>query len=298
VHRARAGIVAGLGIVALAGLAWLGAAALANDPAPTVAVDAPSRIERAVAAGRHVRIDGPHGIIHVWIPPSYHADTGATILYLHGYYDDADSSWTGHQLPQQFAMSALNAVFIVPEAPSGSRQPVNYPDLGELLRVVEDKAGITRGAALTVVVGHSGAFRTVEAWLNEPLVDQLVLIDALYADQDLIETWWRESPRHRVITVGEDTVLWNEELARAIPETLIIDRVPPTYDTWPAEAKTSRLVYIRAQYMHMPLVMDGIVLPAVLRLLPVELLGDEPWQEPLGSLPQLPDAAVDDATHD
>jgi hypothetical protein len=130
VHRARAGVVAGLGIVALAGLAWVGATALANDPAPAVTVDAPSRIDRAVDAGKHVRIDGPRGIIHVWIPPSYHADTGATIIYLHGYYDDADSSWTGHQLPQQFAMSALNALFIVPEAPSGSRQPVNYPWCG------------------------------------------------------------------------------------------------------------------------------------------------------------------------
>ena len=45
--------------------------------------------------------------------------------------------------------------------------------------------------------------------------------------------------------------------------------------------------------MHMPLVTDGIVLPSLLRLLPVELLADEPWQLPLGSLPPLPDAAVD-----
>jgi hypothetical protein len=291
-------VAAGLGLTALAGVLWLGAA-LADDPtAKPAPVDGPSRVQLAIDAGKHIRIEGPRGIIHVWVPPSYHADTGATVIYLHGYYDDADSAWTGHQLPQQFAMAALNAVFIVPEAPSGSRQPVNYPDLGELLRIVEDRTGITRGQALTAVVGHSGAFRTIHEWLNEPLVDELVLIDSMYADVELIETWWRESPRHRVVTVGEDTILWTEELARNVPETLILDRFPPTYDTWPAEAKTARLVYIRAQYMHMPLVMEGIVLPSLLRLLPVELLGDEPWQEPLGSLPMLPDAAVDDAGRD
>jgi hypothetical protein len=43
----------------------------------------------------------------------------------------------------------------------------------------------------------------------------------------------------------------------------------------------------------MPLVTEGIVLPGVLRLLPVELLADEPWQVPQGSLTPLPDAAVD-----
>ncbi len=52
-------------------------------------------------------------------------------------------------------------------------------------------------------------------------------------------------------------------------------------------------MYIRAQFAHMPLVTDGVVLPSLLRLLPVELLGDEPWKQPLGSLPLLPDAAVD-----
>jgi hypothetical protein len=124
------------------------------------------------------------------------------------------------------------------------------------------------------------------------------MVDALYADEELIEAWWRGSPRHRLITVGEDTLQWNEQFVRDIPETLVIDRVPPTYDTWPPEARTARAVYIRAQYAHMPLVMDGVVLPAVLRLLPVELLSDEPWAQPLGGLPDLPDAAVDASASD
>lgn len=287
-HPLRVALVAGLGV-----LGALGVWSIAGDRPPLLPVPADAHpLTVAAAAGRHVRIDGPHGPVHVWIPPNFHADTGATILYLHGYYDDADSAYIGHHLPEQFAMSALNAMFIVPESPSGAKTPINYPNLAELLQLVEDKTGIARGMALTAVVGHSGAFRTIGAWLDEPLVDQLVMIDSMYANEEQIEAWYRASPRHRLITVGEDTLQWNEQLLRDLSDVLVLDRVPPTYDTWPAEARLARAVYIRAQFSHMPLVTDGIVLPALLRLLPVELLGDEPWKQPLGALPQ-PDAAID-----
>lgn len=295
-HRLRVGLVAS---AALVGLCWLGWAIAGDAPPPAPAPpDAIHPLTTAVAAGRHVRIDGPHGPIHVWIPASYRAETGATIVYLHGYYDDADSAWTGHHLPEQFAMSALNAIFIEPESPSGSRTPVNYPSLGEMLRIVEDATGVSRGMALTAVVGHSGAFRTIDSWLDEPLIDQIIMIDAMYADDEEMEAWFRASPRHRLITVAEDTLQWNEEFAKHIPETFVMDRVPPTYDLWPPQAKTARAVYVRAQYMHMPLVMDGIVLPSVLRLLPVELLADEPWRQKLGDLPGSPDMPLPPAPAD
>ena len=298
VHRGTSALAAGIGLAVAGGLVWLGVA-LAGEPKPvTLSATAAAPIARALAAARHVRIDGPRGPIHVWIPASYHADTGATVIYVHGYFDDADTAWTGHQLAQQFALSALNAVFIVPEAPVIQKVPINYPDLGELLRIVEDATGVTRGGALTVAIGHSGAFRTLQTWLDEPLLDQLVMIDAMYGDEDVIVGWVRASPRHRLIFVGEDTLLATESVADKLPETLTIDWVPPTYETWPAAARTARSVHVRAQYLHMPLVTEGIVLPSLLRLLPVELLADEPWRLPLGSLPPMPDAAVEDAPPD
>lgn len=301
-HRRRAaisaGLGAGLGLVGLAGLVWLGAALAGEPKAPSVSPDASHPIARSMARGRHIRIDAPRGPIHVWIPASYHADTGATIVYVHGYYDSADTAWTEHHLAQQFALSALNAVFVVPEAPVGQRVQVQYPHLGELLRLVEDGTGAVRGAALTVAVGHSGAFRTLETWLDEPLLDQVVMIDAMYGDEDIIADWARASPRHRLIFTGEDTLLATESVAEKLPDTLTLDRFPPTYDTWPAAAKTARSVYIRSQFAHMPLVTRGIALPSLLRLLPVELLADEPWRLPLGSLRRLPDVAVDSDTPD
>ena len=288
--------VAGLaacGTACAAGLWWVGGAlARTGDVAPIPSDAHP--LTHAAKAGRHWRIDGAHGPIHVWIPPSYRAETGATILYIHGYYDSADTAYTGHRLPEQFAMSALNAMFVVVEAPMMTKVPVNYPNLAEVLRIVEDTTGITRGMALTAAVGHSGAYRTIHEWLDEPLLDQVVMIDAMYANEEVMAAWLRASPHHRLITVGEDTLQWNEQFLRDMPDTFVVDRVPPTYNTWPPEAKTARIVYVRAQYNHMPLVTDGIVLPALLRLLPVELLGDAPWQHPLGALPPPPaDAGTD-----
>lgn len=290
----RLTVLAACGVVAAAGLWWIGGA-IAGDGPLAPSADAHVLTE-AARAGRHVRIDGPHGPIHVWIPTGYRPETGATILYVHGHFDDADTAYIGHRLPEQFAMSALNAMFIVPEAPSMSKVPANYPNLSEVLQLVEDKTGITRGMALTAAVGHSGAYRTINAWLDEPLLDQVVLIDGMYGNAEIMAAWLRASPTHRLITVAEDTLPWNEQLLRNMPDTFVIDRVPPTFDTWPAEAKTARVVYVRAQYYHMPLVTDGIVLPGVLRLLPVELLADLPWQHPLGGMPLLPDAAVADGT--
>jgi hypothetical protein len=296
VHRVPIAVVAGLGITALVGLVWLGAT-VAGDPAKPL-VPNPSPIAGAVDRGRHVRIDGPRGPIHVWIPASYQPDTGATIVYVHGYWDTADTAWANHQLPQQFALSALNAVFIVPEAPQVQKVPVNYPDLTEVLRAVEDATGIVRGAAYTAVLAHSGAYRTIETWLDEPLIDALIMIDALYGDEDKIVAWARASSKRRLILVGQDTVIGTEAVASRVPETLTLDRFPPTFDTWPPEAKTSRSIYVRSQYGHMPLVTDGIAIPSLLRLLPIELLPDLPWKLPLGSLLAPPPSAPPPPTQD
>jgi hypothetical protein len=263
----------------------------ALTPAPP---PAPGPIATAVAAGKHVRIEGPRGPIHVWIPAGYHADTGATVIYIHGYFDNADTAWTGHQLPEQFALSSLNAMFIAPEAPVAQKIPINYPDLGELMRLAEDATGATRGAALTAAIGHSGAFRTLQTWLDEPTLDHITMVDAMYGDEELIAAWLRASPRRRLITVGEDTVLGTESFAQKFPkDTYTIDRFPPAYELWPQEAKSAKHLYVKAQFLHMPLVTEGIVLPSLLKLLPVERLPDLPWQLPLGSLPPLVDAATD-----
>jgi len=291
VLASRVAVLAACGLLAGAGI-WAIADDVVQPSAPVATADAHT-LTVAAEAGRHVRIEGPRGPIHVWVPAGYRAETGATILYVHGYYDNADTAFVGHRLPEQFAMAAANAMFIVPEAPVKQLVPINYPNLSEVIRLAEEATGLHRGMALTAVIGHSGAFRTINAWLDEPLLEQVVMIDAMYANEEVMENWLRSSPHHRLITVGEDTLQWNEQFLRDMPETFVVDRVPPAFDLWPPQAKTSRIVYVRAQFFHMPLVTDGIVLPAMIRLLPVELLATQPWTHPLGAMPLMPDAAVD-----
>jgi hypothetical protein len=147
--------------------------------------------------------------------------------------------------------------------------------------------GVTPPMGPLVAMGHSGAYRTLIPWLEEPRLDHVVLIDALYAKVEPFAAWAEASPRHQLIDLGEDTVRWSEELGRRLEalDPIYVDRIPPTDRGWPDGIRNHRVLELRAQYRHMTLVMGGIVLPMVLRLLPVEVLADAPWDHPLGDLP-------------
>jgi hypothetical protein len=276
-------------IAALVGVLSVAAVALAGDGGSS---DEVHPVAGAVAAGRHERLDTAHGPVHVWIPRGYHADGAATIVYVHGYYTDVDTAWASHQLPEQFALSGLDALFIACEAPVGKRAPVAVRSLGALLDTVERETGIARPTGPLVAVGHSGAFRTMTDWLDYPYLDVVVSLDAMYAETDPFREWLLGSPDRRFIDVTEDTVRWSEELFRelaAAGETpVVVERIPDVDREWPDAARGARALMVRAQYTHMQMVTGGVVIPRVLRLLPVEILPDSPWAHPLGDLPPLP----------
>jgi hypothetical protein len=295
--------VAILGVaVALAGT--IAAVSLAQDAGPfddagtTATVDP---IEAAVAAGQAWRLVTAAGPVHVWVPAGYHPDGAATVVYAHGYYTDVDKAWVNHRLPQQFALTGLNALFIAPEAPSGSRQKVHWPSLAELLVEVQRATGVARPMGATVAVGHSGAYRVLLSWMDYPPLDHIIAMDAMYGEVDAWSDWLAASPAHRLINVGDDTVRWTEELAQSMApgDVVTIDRFPepgePAAPGAPdlAALRRARVLYIRSQLGHMPLVNAGLGLPYVLRLIPAEILPDAPWRQPLG-LPPL-DAGTPDS---
>ncbi|HUQ02750.1 MAG TPA: hypothetical protein VM261_09665 [Kofleriaceae bacterium] len=252
-----------------------------------------SAVELAVAAGRSWRLDTPNGPVHVWVPAGYHPDGAATVVYAHGYYTDIDKAWVNHRLPQQFALSGVNALFIAPEVPSGSRKKINWPSLADLLVEVQRATGVARPMGMTVAIGHSGAYRVMFAWMDYPGLDTIVAMDALYAEVAEWQAWIEGSAARRLIVVGDDTVRWTEELARELGDQVTtLDRFPDD-GRIPLEAMHARILYIRSQFGHMPLVTEGFALPFVLRLLPAEILPSAPWDEPLG-LPPL-DAGLPDS---
>jgi hypothetical protein len=252
----------------------------------------PSPLTLAVAAGRHWRLDSAHGAIHVWTPPGYHADGAGLIVYVHGYYTDVDHAWHDYQLPEQFALAGVNAMFVACEAPAGNKQPVLWSSFSELARTVQAGTGQPLPSGPVIAAGHSGAFRTLIPWLDDPRVDWMILVDAAYARIDPFIDWVKASPAHHLYYVGDDTIEWTEEMRRQLPTSVDVDRF--TFDGLPPEARAASIVYVKSQFAHMPLVTGGIALPTLMRAMPLEVLPHTPWTAPLGELP-MPDAGVPDA---
>ena len=288
----RRPLVVGTAVAAVVVAGALVAAVVADDTAPP---PAPTVLERAVMAGHHWRLETPAGPVHVWAPAGYHADGAATVIYVHGLYTDVDQAWDKHRLAEQFALSAINALFIVPEAPAHMRNPVAWPELTSLLTTVAAAVDLPRPMGVTVAIGHSGGYRTVDRWLEHPGLDQVIAIDSVYGDVDELEAWLDASAEHRLVMIGGDTLRWTEELAADLGDAVVtLARLPADDLGLPAGARDARVLYVRSQHGHMPMVMAGRELPMMLRLVPAERLADGPWDQPYG-LPARPiDASLDE----
>jgi hypothetical protein len=258
--------------------------ALAAGPARA---DDPSRLDAAVAAGHHWRLATPSGPVHVWTPASYHPATAITLIYVHGLYTTADEAWVDYELPEQFALSGINAMFVVVEAPSGPGQPVSWPALAPLLDTVAKRIDRPMPAGEVVAMGHSGAWMTLSSWLDDPDLTTVVLFDAAYGDVDRFRAWVVGSREHRLIDIGDDSITATDELHLSLPETIVIDGFPPATDGFlPPRAHDARILYVRSTLGHMNIVVGAVALPMILRELGLEILPDAPTDQPLGVLPR------------
>ena len=206
---------------------------------------------RADVDASHVRLTTAHGPVHLWTPPTYDPATAGIAVYVHGYYTDADRSWADHHLADQFLASGRNALFIAPEAPAGLRPAVNWTSLQDLLIEVRVQTGRPLPRGPLVAVFFSGGYRTASHWLEHPELREIVMLDAMYDDEDLFAAWLRQPRKrpNRMILVGADTLRWTEPFAREAREDGVADR----------------LVYLRAGEPHMDLVLKGAMIPAVLQ---------------------------------
>jgi hypothetical protein len=222
----------------------------------------------ARAAPVHVRIaTRHHGPIHVWTPDGYDREHAGLVVYVHGYFADVDDAWREYRLAEQFARSGVNAMFIACEAPVGPDDPVRWTSLSELLATVRGHLDEPMPDGHVIVVGHSGAHRTITTWLDDDNVDTVVLLDALYGKVDELRAWVEASTDRRLIDVGDLTRPWTDDLHASLPETIVYDGFPTEGDARLAGARKARVVYVRSSLGHMPLVTGGVALPIVLRAL-------------------------------
>jgi hypothetical protein len=201
-----------------------------------------------VAGGTHYRLSTAHGPVHVWIPASGGGD--GVVVYVHGYYDTADSAWSKYALGNQFAASGQNAIFIVPEAPAGSSDPVSWSDLSQLLAAVEGELGARLPGDVTAM-GHSGAYRTILGWLSNPRVKHVTLLDALYAGVPNFVTWGN-MPGHTmdIVTTPAGGTLANASVAVSALQDLARRSSLPL----DSQALAAKNVYVASNLAHMALV--------------------------------------------
>jgi hypothetical protein len=224
-----------------------------------------------VCDGDHWRIKTPdRGTIHVFRPKGYQARGAGIVVYVHGYMTDVDLAWTRYRLPEQFDASGKNALFIAGEAPTSSDDEVVWPWLGDLLRAVPALGGPALPYGPLTVIGHSAAYRTLVGWLDYPPLRHIILLDALYGNEEDYVAWLEELRGHagrRLTIVANDTMRWAEPFIKRLAYAQIAIKVPDVWDELPPEQRDARVLYLRSQYGHMDIVTTGKVLPLILQRL-------------------------------
>jgi len=217
--------------------------------------------------GRHVRFGTKDkGAVHVYRPRTFRAASAVTVIYLHGFYTDVDRAVLEHQLLTQFRDSGRNALFIVPEARSGRLDPLFWSSLPELLRAVERRTRLKPPARL-VVVAHSGAYKSVVEWLELSTLEQVILVDGLYGNDEEFNDWVSAAgPEVRqLVLVGFDTQQRSEWFVKKHPGAVRLDDLPYLYDELPPNTRKARLVYFQSErFDHMGMVTTGRLLPWLL----------------------------------
>ncbi len=232
--------------------------------------------EDKVAGGTHWRIKTDAGAVHAWVPAGYDRETAGTVVYVHGYYTDSDGAWRDHDLAKQFRASKQNALFIVPDAPSGNGQEVKWPALTDLRKAMT-RANIRLPDGPTVVMGHSGAFRTVMKWVDHKVVAQVILLDALYGGERSFDDFigsGKRAKQHKLIVIGSDTAEESRAFIKRYPFAVARDRMPGSADDFTKREKRAKLLYVHSQFDHMAIVKNSKVIPLLLRLTPLAAVGE------------------------
>lgn len=244
---------------------------------PRVKDDGESRLDKqedTVAGGRHFRIKTAQGAVHVWFPENYDRETAGTVVYVHGYWTDADGAWRDHALARQFRASRQNAMFVVPDAPSSNDESVHWPALSDLRKAVT-RANIKIPDGPVVVMGHSGAFRTVMQWVDNRVVDQIILLDAMYAGESAFDEFIKSGKRaddHKLIVVAASTAQESKSFATKYKFAVAREKLPDSVGGFSKRERGAKLLYIRSQYEHMQIVTSRKVIPLLLRVSPLKAL--------------------------
>jgi hypothetical protein len=230
------------------------------------------KTEKQVAGGTHWRFVTDSGPMHVWVPDYYDRDTAGLVVYVHGYWVDVDEAWKQHRLPQQFAQSRQNAMFVAIEAPRDNDDSVKWKALGDVKKAVA-RANFVLPDGPAIVVAHSGGFRTIKHWVDNKLLAQVILLDASYGGTEEFKEFIGTGKRakyHKMVIIASGTAARARAFAKAFRFAVTRDGFPKKWEDFTRREVRSKLLYIRAHEGHSEIVSGGHVLPLALRLTPLE----------------------------
>jgi hypothetical protein len=124
-------------------------------------------------------------------------------------------------------------------------------------------------------MGHSGAFRTVMQWVDHKLVDQIILLDALYAGESAFDEFIASGKRaddHKLIVVAASTAEESASFAKRYKFAVAREKMPATAGGFSRHERGAKLLYIHSQFEHMAIVTSGKVIPTLLRVTPLKAL--------------------------
>ena len=222
--------------------------------------------------GEHLRLETEHGALHFWIPENYDPLTAGMVIYIHGYYTTVDQTWENDHLARQFEESGRNALFVAIDAPMSNFQDVSWKSFDELLRTVQTQTPFPLPRGPLVVIGHSGAFRTILLWLRDPRVQYVILLDGLYTGLSEYRDWLRPhryAKPHRMVMVAHDTWRQSNQLARHTYGAARRRGIPARASGFTPREAHARLLYLFSQYNHMEMVSSGKVIPVLLQISPL-----------------------------
>jgi hypothetical protein len=229
-------------------------------------------VRDTVAGGTHWRLSTSGGIIHVWRPRLYDKDRAGTVLYVHGYYNDVDQAWSDHRLAEQFRDSRINALFIVPQAPASDDEHVHFRDLRELLLTVQRMTKRKLPLGPVSALGFSGGFRTIVEWLTDGRVQQVLLLDGLYYNEDDFASWLKTQhgrKGNKLLLVASETTAKSDAFVKRFPG-VPVRGLPENAFELNKQDREAEVLYLRTTVEHMSLVTDGKVIPLLLQLTPLK----------------------------
>jgi len=241
-----------------------------------------------------MKLTGGFGTVYVW-HPAYKGDIKNVVIHFHGYNADPtmikkilswrpwkhkkgstpwkiDEFWKNGRLEEQFRLSGMkNTLFVVPESSRGNKGDRMQKDPRGLLEFVQKETGINTNKDL-IVMAHSGGEFTVPYWIEDPRVNWIVLLDALYGDAvpNQFHKWLAESEANRAILVATSTSAGS--LAR---HREFAGKYCPIEFTGKSKIRRSvdckKVMYMEAPEDHSALVYSQNVIPKVLSYIQSQL---------------------------